>query len=66
MEFNAFSGNLTLQTLDQLPQFLILKDFYHKTLIKSNNAFGRNYRFSNDDEFKNDLKDIPWNNFFFG
>ena len=55
-------GNLTWQILNHLPQFLILKDFYHKTLIKSNNVFERNYRFHNDDEFKNYLKDIPWDN----
>ena len=32
IEFNTFSGNLTLQIWDRLPQFLILKDFYHKSL----------------------------------
>ena len=62
VEFNTFSGNLTSQILDHIPQFLILKDFYHKTLINSNNVFERNYRFFNHDEFKNDLKDIPWDN----
>ena len=45
IEFNTFSGNLTSQILDHLLQFLILKDFYHKTLINNNNAFERNYRF---------------------
>ena len=29
IEFNAFSGNLTLQISDHLPKFLILKDFYY-------------------------------------
>ena len=48
--------------MDHLPQFLILKDFYHETLINSNNTFERNYRFFNYDEFKNNLKDIPWDN----
>ena len=36
IEFNTFSGNLTSQILDHLPQFLTLKDFYHKTLINNN------------------------------
>ena len=36
IEFNTFSGNLTFQISDHFPQFLILKDFYHKTLINSN------------------------------
>ena len=62
IEFNTFSSNLTSQISDHLPQFLILKDFYHNTLINSNNVFERNYRFFNHDEFKNDLKDIPWYN----
>ena len=30
IEFNTFSGNLTSQLLGHLPQFLILKDVYHK------------------------------------
>ena len=31
-------------------------------LISSNSVFEQNYRFFNHDEFKNDLKDIPWDN----
>ena len=62
IEFNTFSSNLTSQISEHLPQFLILKDFYHNTLINSNNVLERNYRFFNHDEFKNDLKDIPWYN----
>ena len=62
IEFNTVSGNLALKILDHLLQFSILKDFYHQTLINSNNVFERNYRFFNHDEFKNDLKDNPWDN----
>ena len=46
VEFNTFSGNLTSQISDHLPKFLILKDFYHKILINSNNVFEQNDRFS--------------------
>ena len=53
----AFSGNLNLQILDHLPQFSTLNNFYHKTLINSNNVFERNDRFFNYDQFK-----IPWDN----
>ena len=35
IEFNTFSSNLTSQISDHLLQFLILKDFYYKTLINS-------------------------------
>ena len=62
IEFNSFSDNLISQISDYFPQFLILKDFYHKTLINSNNVFERNYRFFSHDEFKNELKNIPWDN----
>ena len=48
--------------MDHLLQFLILKDFCHKTLIDSNKVYERNYRFFNHDEFKHDLKDICWDN----
>ena len=62
IEFNTFSGNFTSQILDHFPQFLILKDFYHKTLFNSNNFYERNYRFFNHEKLKNELKDIPWDN----
>ena len=39
---------------------MILKDFCHETLINSNNVFEQNQWFFNHDEFKNNLKDIPW------
>ena len=55
------SGNVTSQLLDHLSQFLILKDLYPKTLINSNNVFEGNYMIFND-EFRKDLKDIPWDN----
>ena len=58
-EFNTFSSNLTSQISEHLPQFLILKCFYHKTFINNNDVFEQNYRFFNHDEFKNDLKDVP-------
>ena len=58
IEFNTFcgSGNLTLQISDHLSQFLILKDFYHESLVNSNNVFERNCRLFSNDEFKNDFK----------
>ena len=65
IEFNTFSGNLTFQISDHFPQFLILKDFYHKTLINSNQVFEQSYRFFNHDEFKNESKDVPWDNILF-
>ena len=39
IEFNTFPGNLTMQISEHPPQFLIVKDFNHKTLNNSNNVF---------------------------
>ena len=62
IEFNTFSGSLASQLLDHLSQFLVLKDFYHKTLINSNDVLQQNYRFFNNNKFKNELNDISWDN----
>ena len=48
--------------MDHLSQFLVLKDFYHKTLINSNDVLQQNYRFFNNNKFKNELNDISWDN----
>ena len=62
IEFDTYPDNLTSQLLVYLLQFLIRKDFYHKTLTDSSNVFEQNYWIFNDDEFKSDLKDISWDN----
>ena len=62
IEFETFSGNLTSLISDHLPQLLILKDFHRKSTVANNIVYERNYQFFNDDEFKNDLKSIPWEN----
>ena len=62
IEFETFSGNLTSLIFDHLPQLLIQKDFNRKSTITNNIIYERNYRFFNDNEFKNDLKSIPWEN----
>ena len=41
---------------------LILKDFHRKSTVTNNIVYGRNYWFFNDNEFKNDLKSISWEN----
>ena len=48
--------------MDHFPQFLILKDFYHKTLIHSIHVYERNCSFFSHGEFKNYFRDIPWDN----
>ena len=62
IEFEIFSGNLTSLISDHLPQLLMLKDFHRKLTVTNNIVYERNYRFLNDNEFKSDLKSIPWEN----
>ena len=47
---------------DHLAHLLILKDFHRKPTLTNNIVYKRNYRFFNDNDFKNDLKSIPWEN----
>ena len=62
IEFKTFSGNLTSPISDNLPQLLILKDFLRKSTVTNNIVYKRNYRFFDNNEFKNDLKIIRWKN----
>ena len=62
IEFGSYSGNFTSQISDHLLQFAILKDLLRKPPSNQSDSFGRNYKFINHDEFKNDLKNIQWQN----
>ena len=62
IEFETFSRNLTSPISDHLPQLLILKDFHRKSTVTNNIVYASNYQFFNDNEFKNHLKNIPWEN----
>ena len=59
LEFGSYSGNFTSQISDDLLQFVILKDFLQKPPSNQSDSFELNYKFFYDDEFKNDLKNIP-------
>ena len=64
LEYDTFSGNLTTQISDHLPQFLILKNFHRKYTNKSQIVYKRSYRFYNEDEFKKDLLNVNWDETF--
>ena len=64
LEFETFSGNLTSQISDHLVQFIVINNFYKQKPRLENKLIQRNYQFFNKDEFKNDLKDIIWENIF--
>ena len=62
LEFGFYSGNFKSQISNHFLQFVILKDFLKKPLSNQSDSFERNYKFFDDDELKNDLKKIPWQN----
>ena len=64
LEYDTFSGNLTTQISDHLPQFLILKNFHRKYTNKSQVVYKRSYKFYNEDEFKKDLLNVNWDETF--
>ena len=60
LEFGSNWGNVTSQIWDHLLQFVIIKDLLRKSPSNQSDSFERNYNFFNDDEFKNGLKNIFW------
>ena len=64
LEFITVSGNLLCQLADHLLQFLVLKDFRVSYRPKHEQIFKRNYRFFNNNEFKNKINQIDWKTLF--
>ena len=64
VEFVTVSGNLLCQLADHLLQFLVLKDFRVSYRPKHEQIFKRNYRFFNNNEFKNEINQIEWKTLF--
>ena len=64
VEFVTVSGNLLCQLADHLLQFLVLKDFRVSYRPKHEQIFKRNYRFFNNNEFKNEINQIDWKTLF--
>ena len=64
VEFVTVSGNLLCQLADHLFQFLVLKDFRVSYRPKHEQIFKRNYRFFNNNEFKNEINQIEWKTLF--
>ena len=61
-KFKTFSRNLTSLISDHLPQLVILKNFHRNSTVTNNIVYERNYRFFNENEFKNDLRNISHKN----
>ena len=61
-EFVSYSESFTSQISDHLLQFVILKSFLRKLPSNQSDSFERNCKFFNDDEFKDEMKNILWKN----
>ena len=64
VEFVTVSSNLLCQPADHLLQLLVLKDFRVSYRPKHEQIFKRNYRFFNNNEFKNKINQIDWKTLF--
>ena len=60
LEFNSYSGNLTIDISDHLIQFVIFENF-HKHIMKDKvNIYKRNFKNFNEDEFGKSLNGADW------
>ena len=60
IEFNSYSGNLTVLLADHLFQFALLEGFFKETFPKKINVYERNFRDFNEREFNETLNQISW------
>ena len=64
LDYETISGNILCQIADHLLQFLILSKFEYRQNTSNSNTMKRNFTFFNNDEFRNEIKQINWNNIF--
>ena len=60
IDFNSFSGNLTIQLSDHLFQFVILEGFFRDLLPKQLNLRERNFKHFNEREFVESINIANW------
>ena len=60
LEYESYSGNVTIEISDHLIQFVFLKDFKTPAPLPKHNFWKRDYTFFNNDEFDYDLQQIEW------
>ena len=63
IEARSSAGNITTSISDNFPQFCTL-NIFEKTSKTKNVRYGRSYKNFNHDEFKNELKNLDWENTF--
>ena len=60
IEYMSYSGNLTIQISDHLVQFVILEGLFKEVLQKKINIYERNFKYFNEREFEEALKNCDW------
>ena len=58
IDYESYSGNLTIQLADHFFQFVILKDFFFDSHSKKQNIKERNFKNFNEREFKENLQNL--------
>ena len=60
LEYQSYSGNILIEIVDHLIQFLILEGFIKERSIPKINLFKRDFSNFNDDEFRKKVNQINW------
>ena len=60
IDYNSFSGNLTIQLSDHLFQFTILEGFFKDLIPRKIKIKERNFKIFNENEFSENIKNIDW------
>ena len=60
VEYQSYSGNITIQLSDHCFQFVLFEGFFKEILPKKVNIYERNFKFFNEREFGNQLVNLDW------
>ena len=60
IDYNSFSGNITIQLSDHLFQFIILEGFFKDLIPRKIKIKERNFNFFNENEFSKSIKNMNW------
>ena len=60
IEYNSFSGNITISISDHLIQYVLLEGFYKELVPRKLNLYERNFKNFNEREFGESLKNMDW------
>ena len=61
LEYNTYSGNITIQLADHAFQFVIIEGFHKDIFHKTNIIYARNFKNFSEQEFHDKLINSNWN-----